>query len=125
MGHRVVKTELLTGLCPIHPGFIGMSGIAPPSRPLRFNLNRSAMAADVVLEAAPGVVVRTFDEAALHRIPMDIPDDFQTSVFAADVGVVVARLPELFTVAFELTGYGLLEGLKELVEKDRRWLVDE
>ncbi len=76
-------------------------------------------------EAAPGVVFGAGDEASFDRVAVDVPDDLGAGVFAGDVAVEVAGLPELVVGALELAGGGLLEGLDPLVEQDARGLVDE
>lgn len=74
--------------------------------------------------AAPWVVFGAGGEASFDWVAVDVLDDFG-HVFAGDVAVEVAGLPELVAGSFELAGGGLFEGFEELGEQDSGWLVDD
>ena len=93
--------------------------------PLGLNLDGSLNPGCVVSVAAPWVVLRTGGQPALDRIAVDVLDHFGAGIFAADVAVEVAVLPEALARAFEPARGYLFEGLEELREQDVRRLVDE
>jgi len=77
--HKVESVTKLN-LCPIHRGFIAMSG--PRSRPLRLDFNRSSNSGRIMVEAAPLVVSARCHQSTLHRVAVDIADHFAAGYFA-------------------------------------------
>jgi hypothetical protein len=67
---------------------------------------------------APGVVFRFLDEAAFDGVAVEILKLLGELVVGEDVEVVIAELPELRPVAFELFGGLGLEGSEEVLELD-------
>jgi hypothetical protein len=89
------------------------------------DLDGAAEVGGVLEEARPGPVGGGGDEATFYWVVVDVMDGFEIGVFAADVSVVVAGLPEVVPGALELTGGLLLEGFHELIEWDGFGFVDE
>jgi hypothetical protein len=110
------------------PGWSGVGmgdARAEGSGPVGFDFDCSLLAGGVVVEAAPRIKLRRSDKTTLDGVAVDVADDVGALVLAAEGAVVVTDLPELLSVAFELSGGLLLEGLEEERDEDRRRLVHE
>jgi hypothetical protein len=79
----------------------------------------------IVIQTAPAIVSGTLDQASLDRILVDILDNLREGLVPADVPVEIPALPELLSIALELSRDLLLERFKELAKKDRWRLIDK
>ena len=68
---------------------------------MRFDFDAARFAGRPVARAAPGPILRLFDETASDWIAVDVLDLFDEFILREDVEVVVPGLPELEPVAFE------------------------
>jgi hypothetical protein len=70
---------------------------------LGFDFDAAEFSGGPVAEAAPRVVLGLFAEASSYWVAVHVAEFFDALVFGEDVEVVVAALPELFSLAFEAT----------------------
>ena len=99
--------------------------VSKPRSPLWLNFNCSSNALGVMAKAAPLVLLRRCHQASLHRVSVNVPDDFGAGCFTPYIAVKITSLPEPFAITFQSAGNGLLQGLQKLGQQDRWWLVDE
>jgi hypothetical protein len=69
--------------------------------PVGFDFDLFCFACEPVAVAAPWPVFGIVDEAARYWIAVDVTELLDELGLGEDVEVVVARLPELWTLAFE------------------------
>ncbi len=62
--------------------------------PLGFNLDEALFPGRVVTEAAPGPVLGTRHQSAMHRIPMNVAKLLDELALTPDIEIVVARFPK-------------------------------
>jgi hypothetical protein len=88
-----------------HPHFLGCLGVffvAAVPGPVGFDFYSALFAGEPVLIAAPWPVLRSFDEFPLYGIAMEVAKLLTELALGEDAEVVVAALPELDSVAFEV-----------------------
>jgi hypothetical protein len=94
-------------------------------RPVRFDLDPSGFAGEVMAEAGPWPVFGFFDEAALDRIAVDVAELFDLLACGDDVEVVVASVPEGTGVVLEPLGGFALQNAECVGEGLPLWFADQ
>ena len=81
--------------------------------PLRFNLDHSNLTVRIVAEARPWPVFGPGDQAARNRIAVHVAQLLDALLFAPDIEIIVAALPELnLPTLFQLVRCLLFQNLE-------------